>query len=145
VHRDIKPENVLMADDGRVLVSDFGLARSADQSDAPSSPDAPLEAALTTQTDAFVGTPAYMSPEQIDGAEAGPRSDLFSFCVALYEALHGERPFAGDSLAQLREAIAQGRLRDVPRRARVPSWLRRVLERGLSFDPARRYQSMEQL
>jgi tetratricopeptide (TPR) repeat protein len=142
VHRDVKPENILVAHDGQVLVTDFGLARAA--SAAPSG-ELPVDSARMTLTGAVVGTPAYMAPEQIDGGEVSVQSDIFSFCVALYEALCGQRPFAGDTLTQIREAITRGQIREPPRDVSVPTWLRRVLARGLSANSAARPRSMREL
>src|SRR5262249_33688089 len=76
--------------------------------------------------------------EQLRGEAADARSDLFSFCISLYEALYGERPFPGDTVSTLRESIERGLLRKPPARARVPKWLRRALLRGLHPDPAAR-------
>jgi eukaryotic-like serine/threonine-protein kinase len=142
VHRDIKPENVLVANDGRVLVTDFGLARSAAQPPVEAMPD---EVGKLTLTGALLGTPAYMAPEQIDGGEATAKSDLFSYCVALYEALYRERPFGGATLTEVSAAIREGRVREPPRGADVPLWLRRVLLGGLSADPRKRPASMSTL
>jgi serine/threonine protein kinase len=152
VHRDFKPDNVLVARDGRVRVTDFGLARSLDHPDAPmlgaASVDGPSADGLTTtltRTGTLLGTPAYMAPEQLRGAAADARSDVFSFCVALYEALYGERPFAGTTVLVLQAAIEQGAVRRAPIMTRVPSWLRAVLLRGLRAAPERRFASMRAL
>jgi len=98
-----------------------------------------------TQTGAMMGTPAYMAPEQFAGKPADARSDQFSFCVAVYEALYGERPFAGKSLTDLTRNVLAGRVREAPAGASVPSWLRRVLLRGLRPERDERHPSMEAL
>ncbi|PTL85778.1 serine/threonine-protein kinase [Vitiosangium sp. GDMCC 1.1324] len=156
VHRDFKPDNVLLGRDGRVRVADFGLARGTFP-DAPSGPaasargDAPggelqsPAAGPLTRTGALLGTPAYMSPEQHQGREVGAPSDQFSFCIAFYEALYGERPFSGSDSSALLEEMSHGRVRPPPRGTTVPSWLRQVLLRGLSFSPEKRFPSMEAL
>ncbi len=133
VHRDFKPDNVLVGDDGVVRVADFGLARAVrDGDDVPPSvpsPPSPLLAHHMTRTGAAVGTPRYMSPEQRDGRPADARSDQYSFCVALWEALRGEHPVLKDEAAR-------------PERAAVPARLRSALERGLSADADARWPSM---
>jgi eukaryotic-like serine/threonine-protein kinase len=155
VHRDFKPGNVLVGDDGRVRVLDFGLARSADDADvaatdAPDLADTALSApgALSTpltRTGSFLGTPAYMAPEQWQRQPAGARADQFSFCVALYEALYGERPFAGETLDELAAEILSGELRRVPSNSAVPPRFRAILRRGLSRAPEGRFPSMDAL
>ncbi|MFZ6183707.1 protein kinase domain-containing protein [Nannocystis pusilla] len=154
VHRDFKPANVLVADDGRVLVADFGLARPLDADAAASAADMTLpmrdaaECPDSTQRQettrgSVAGTPAYMSPEQLRGGPVDARSDIFSFCVALYEALAGRRPFTGHTAESLHAAIVAGTLAPPPRGAagRVLA----VVGRGLAFDPARRFASMTEL
>jgi serine/threonine protein kinase len=157
VHRDFKPDNVLVARDGRVRVTDFGLARSVDGDTGwatsldPSTVECAGSSALTstlttlTRTGALLGTPAYMAPEQLRGGAADARSDVFSFCVALYEALYRKRPFAGLTMTALRAAIEQGALRPVPGVDPVPRWLRGVILRGLRADPEQRFASMREL
>jgi tetratricopeptide (TPR) repeat protein/predicted Ser/Thr protein kinase len=152
VHRDFKPTNVLISRDGRVRVLDFGLAR-APEAKAPAEIDAlsptemaprsPALAASLTRADVLMGTPAYMAPEQLMQLPTDARSDQFSFCAALYEALYGERPFAGESMEALIFEVTQGRVRQPPMASRVPTWLRRVLLRGLRPDPKDRHPSMD--
>jgi serine/threonine-protein kinase len=143
VHRDFKPDNVLVGRDGRVRVTDFGLARSAGGVDLPETHPQEL-AASVTHTGTVLGTPAYMAPEQLAGSVTDARSDLFSFCVSFYEALYGERPFAGSTIFQLRQAIAKGAV-VTPSTPAVPAWLRRLVVRGLRADPAERYPSVRAL
>ncbi|MCY1055479.1 serine/threonine-protein kinase [Nannocystis sp. SCPEA4] len=146
VHRDFKPANVLVGG-GRIRISDFGLARLGEEALAEVERTADEHVAALaepmTRTGAVLGTPAYMAPEQLAGGQASARSDQFAFCVVLFEALHGHRPFRGDNLAQLCEAFQRGALvkpaRPVPRR------LQAVLERGLQVDPERRFPSMDAL
>jgi tetratricopeptide (TPR) repeat protein len=109
---------------------------------APSS--SPLDHTLT-QTGAVLGTPAYMSPEQFDGRPADARSDQFSFCVALFEALYGDRPFKGRSFVELAANVVSGRLSEPTPARPVPVWARAALERGLRPDPADRFPSMAAL
>ncbi len=140
VHRDFKPNNVLVGRDGRARVTDFGLARAirADGERGPPA-GAPLEAS------GFSGTPAYFAPEQLERQSADARTDQFSFAVSLYEALYGERPYAGTSLRELALELRGGAIRPAPRNASVPPYLRRVLLRALSRSPSDRYESMEAL
>jgi len=148
VHRDFKPDNVLVGDDNRVRVADFGLAFAAEVTPPPST-GAPTEhdgrdsrpALALTAVGAVVGTPGYMAPEQFAGGTIDARTDQFSFCVALYEALHGERPNADF-------AFANG-TRPPPRRTEpdptYPRWLWDVVMRGLALEPEQRFGSMDAL
>ncbi|PRQ09227.1 serine/threonine-protein kinase [Enhygromyxa salina] len=151
IHRDFKPENVMLGDDGRVRVMDFGLARRGDEQtfdepgrEHPSSRSDSFSLALT-KTGTQVGTPAYMAPEQFEGKLAGAHSDQFEFCVALYEALYGRRPFVGDSYQDLARAVLRGELQPPPPTAKVPGWIAKVVTRGLAVDPAQRHPSMRAL
>ncbi len=152
VHRDFKPDNVLVGLDGRVRVTDFGLARPfycADELPTPLSVT-PIDLEVASPADtltplgALVGTPAYMAPEQLSGLPVDARADVFSFCTSLWEALYKQRPFSGKTLAELKQRIDAGEARPGPTRA-VPAALRLELLVGLSADPARRQPSMEAL
>ena len=148
LHRDFKPDNVLVGSDGRVRVTDFGVARLAAHWDDPTQPMTLAPIPLfgdSTGTGAAIGSPAYMAPEVIDGREGDVRADVFSFCVALYEALYGEPPFEGDDLFKRRAAIASGEIRDAPRGSAVPGWLRKAVLGGLPVDPEDRWPSMNAL
>ncbi len=151
VHRDFKPDNILVGHDGRVRVADFGLARGAADEPDPALrmpiglSHSPSVDDRLTQTGASVGTPAYMAPEQMSGLEVDHRCDQFSFCVALFEALYGLRPFDAPTLAALAEEIEAGRIRVPPSDRTAPSWLHAVVLRGLSPRPEDRFASMEQL
>lgn len=158
VHRDFKPDNVLVGADGRARVADFGLARgddgamaqvlskqdSAEQHNKSRSESGLLSSPLT-QAGAITGTPMYMSPEQYDGQPIGPRSDQFSFCVALYEALYGIPPFEGQNIAKLAANVLSGRLRPRPAGSQVPSIVHSAISRGLATDPQQRFSSMAEL
>src|SRR5262249_34343275 len=97
------------------------------------------------RTGVLVGTPAYMAPEQFSGACADTRSDQFSFCVALYEAAYGERPFRSHGEDQFAHAILLGTAHGAPSGTSVPGWLEAVLARGWSAQPEQRYPSMHAL
>jgi len=154
VHRDFKPENVLIGDDGRVCVTDFGLVSSAgkdagelDEDGAPGVDEhdsVPLSTSLT-RTGTLLGTPNYMAPEQHARKPVDARADQFAFCVALYEALYGERPFEGDSYWDLASSVTSGQIKEPAARAQVPAWVRRVVVRGLRADPDERFPSMGEL
>jgi hypothetical protein len=147
VHRDFKPDNVLVDRDGRARVTDFGLVGTVDE---PVDLDTTVKAGMAlnvalTQTGAVLGTPSYMSPEQFQGRPADARSDQFAFCVALYEALYGRRPFGGRGYRELHRNVIEGKVEAAPPGARVPAALRRVLLRGLDVDPGARWPDMDGL
>jgi tetratricopeptide (TPR) repeat protein len=163
VHRDFKPHNVLRSDDGRVLVTDFGLARGhGDDAGAavglevtqPAGSALALETTLEatpsrgsldaplTQTGALLGTPAYMAPEQFLGAAPDPRTDQFAYCVTAWQLLVGERPFRGTTIEELRRAASAG---VAGRKVKLPAAIRAVLVRGLDPDPRRRWPEMASL
>jgi serine/threonine protein kinase/tetratricopeptide (TPR) repeat protein len=157
VHRDFKPTNVLVGKDGRVRVTDFGLARehhappepvSVEAAPSPDTgpvkPHSLLELELT-QRGAVMGTPAYMAPEQFRGATADARGDQFSFAVSLWEALYGERPFEGATPSERRENVLAGRIKPPPAYSKVPPWVNRALLRALSTAPEARYPSLDAL
>lgn len=173
VHRDFKPDNVLVgAQDERPRVLDFGLARESGRSvealaaeleategevppsqqqttsSARFSASKSLELGLKgelTQTGAVLGTPAYMAPEQFRGEPSDARTDQFAYCVSLYEALYGERPFRGSTLTALMHSVCEGLVEPEPQYTQVSPQLRRVLLKGLSVSPAERYESMDEL
>jgi tetratricopeptide (TPR) repeat protein/predicted Ser/Thr protein kinase len=152
VHRDFKPLNVMVARDRTVRVTDFGLVRQLAEPGPEGGALAPVmatpapgagEAALDlTRTGDMVGTPRYMAPEQFKGGPLDARTDQFSFCVALYEALYGQPPFASQTLPGLVTSVLEGRVAPPPAKTAVPGWLRRVLLRGLEVDPTQRFPSM---
>ena len=126
VHRDIKPANILLAGGREVKVSDFGIARIA--------------GTKLTQTGALLGSPSYMSPEQVKGLEVDGRSDLFSLGVVLYEALAGADPFSGESPSTVLYKIVHEEPAPLLQRARaVAPALDAVVRRVLAKDPGRRY------
>lgn len=132
LHRDFKPQNVLVGLDGRMRVTDFGLARNAS--------DRSL-----TAPGAVMGTPAYMSPEQLFGQPVDPRADQFSFCVALWEALFGDRPFEGRNLDEIRWTMMNQPLARPPRREELPEAVVDALMRGLRIAPTERFPSLREL
>ena len=139
VHRDLKPANVMVTHEGRVKILDFGLAKDVRGDD--SGGDATMTSAQT-QVGVVMGTPAYMSPEQVSGRALDHRTDIFSLGVLLHEMCTGRRPFTGQSSAELTSAI----LRDDPpsvtdTRSDLPSDLARVIRRCLEKDPRHRLQT----
>jgi tetratricopeptide (TPR) repeat protein len=154
IHRDYKPHNTLVGADGSVKVADFGLARASEtRPTTPTDPPIPDEASTgrrllhepLTQQGAVVGTPAYMAPEQHAGQPCDARSDQFSYCVTVYQALYGALPFPTTSFEVLLAAIATARVQPAPPGSSVPPWLRRAVLRGLAADPAQRWPSMAAL
>ena len=140
VHRDVKPDNVMIGADGRVKVMDFGLARAREAREGPRA----AAAIDVTLAGSLVGTPAYMAPEQLRRVQAGAPADVFAFCVMVWEAVHGARPFAGDTFDALAANVVQGRIA-APPRSEAPRWLDAVLRRGLAVDPALRFPHMDAL
>ncbi len=126
------------------LANDDGVVREM-QDTQPSPGSLDLFGARLTRTGAIMGTPAYMAPEQFFKAATDARSDQFSFCVTLYEALYGERPFPGNNIQTLVGNIVQGNIRPPPAGTKVPAWVRKILLRGLRPTAAERYPSMAEL
>ncbi len=149
LHRDFKPDNAIVGRDGRVRVLDFGLARSEralaqseDACEARTTHDMGDLNVQMTVVGRVVGTPAYMSPEQLDGGLCDARSDIFAYSVALWEALYGIRPFRGESIEELSRKIRRGALQEGGERD-VPRWLRTALMKGFAGDPEARWQTMD--
>jgi TolB-like protein len=143
IHRDLKPANIMIAPDGRVKVLDFGLAKEL-RAGGPAA--ATLTAVGHTHAGVVMGTPAYMSPEQVAGRPVDHRTDLFSLGVLLYEAVSGRLPFTGDSSAELASAI----LRDTPRPLSEISTdltpeLAGIIRRCLEKDPRQRIQTAREV
>lgn len=174
IHRDFKPANVIVGPQNHVTVVDFGLARSAEldttlgtstaphanaNADADAEPDASAHArgssdsvatrALLskrlTGTNMIVGTRGYMAPEQLLGLTVGPRADQFSFCVALYEALYGIRPYPGKNALETATSFANGVFIEPTDRKGVPRRVHEVLCKGLSVEPDDRFGSVDAL
>jgi eukaryotic-like serine/threonine-protein kinase len=145
VHRDLKPSNIIVTDQGRIRILDFGLAKLVDRAGPGLSEEGPTNTnpALVTAQGTIMGTVAYMSPEQAEGKVVDARTDIFSFGSVLYEMVTGQRAFQGDTPLSAVTAV----LRDEPKqinhmREGVPRELERVITRCLRKDPDRRWQSM---
>jgi tetratricopeptide (TPR) repeat protein/TolB-like protein/predicted Ser/Thr protein kinase len=135
VHRDFKPHNVLVAKNDQVYISDFGLATSFESAKMG-----------MTRTGAFVGTPRYMSPEQVEGLPVDSRSDLYSLGLVLYEMVAGEVPFSGDSTWQVMYQRVKERPKDVKTvNPELPDNVARTIMHCLEKDPADRYQSAKEI
>jgi len=132
VHRDIKPANIMYSEEkDLVKVTDFGIAR--------------ITASSRTKTGVVLGTPSYMSPEQLAGKHVDGRSDLFSLGVMMYEMLTGQQPFTGDSMAALMYQITNAKQKDITKiREDLPPCVKTIVEKALQKDPAKRFQTGEE-
>jgi hypothetical protein len=150
LHRDFKPDNVLVDRDGRVCVADFGLASLGGESDAQTKAlrdSVPLD---LTRTGTLLGTPVYMSPQQLRGESVDERADQFAFCVTAWEAVYGNRPFGTElkglaAIAELASTIETTGVTPPPTSSPVPARVREVIVRGLAADPEKRWPTMDAL
>jgi len=145
IHRDFKPDNVLVGSDGRVRVTDFGLAAAKPTASASGRMQQHIGDVNLTTSGSVMGTPAYMAPEQFVGGNVDPRTDQFNFCVAIYEALYGERPFDGKNFHELGDNVCDGRVKPAPANTEVSGALRAIVLRGLSVKPGDRFATMDEL
>lgn len=143
IHGDVKPDNVLVGDDQRVRVVDFAMIGDA-QLVAVTDPGAVATPGTTQQSPPF-GTTGYMAPEQLRGEAVDARSDQFSLCVTLYEALFGRAPFAGDDYQARVAAVLAGRVQPPPVDHGVPAAVLAALRRGLAVEPAERWPDVPAL
>ncbi|MEM7156143.1 MAG: serine/threonine-protein kinase [Myxococcota bacterium] len=150
IHRDLKPANIMRNDDGVVKVLDFGLARLAEYEDESTEGALPVSASSSlssnlTQSNVIMGTPAYMAPEQLEGRPLDPRSDQYSFCVALWEGLTGTRPFGGEDVDGQLKARLDGPPAWPSDAPPVPRAITDALRKGLAVDADARWPSMAHL
>ncbi len=158
VHRDLKPENVMIGEDGRVRVMDFGLvdehkASNDDQhvvtqemkNASANKTRNELETVQPTTTGVLLGSPAYMAPEQWQGIATGPAADQYAWSVMAWELLYDERPYTGADLDELRRRVLAGTPRKPTRGRRVPAWLVGIITRGLARNSDERWPNIDSL
>jgi len=148
VHRDVKPDNIFVEDGGRVVVMDFGLARSPADRDAESGYACGCIGANTASFDidsAIVGTPGFMSPEQAEGRPVDSRTDQFGFAATAWDILHRSPPFRGASMEELLAAVAAHRVEPPPGTTEVPGAVTETLRRALRVSPSARYPNLTAL
>lgn len=154
VHRDFKPHNVVIADEGRIRVLDFGLARTQGATSAVGATPNPGAVATAEHTEGLtaltvdgtvLGTPGYMAPEQLRGDPLDARSDQYAFCLSLYEALYGTPAFKRGAPEQVLAEMEAERILPPVRSARIPARIRKALARGLSASPDHRFDGMAPL
>jgi tetratricopeptide (TPR) repeat protein len=149
VHRDVKPSNMLLGQDGRVRVTDFGIVKQVDAEEPEplatghkatlESPSDPVLAGTMTHAGSMMGTLGFMAPEQIEGKSVDARADQFGFCVSLYRALFDAAPFKGTLLGEARSEAT------LPKDSRVPAWVTHAVMRGMRLAPEERFPSMREL
>jgi eukaryotic-like serine/threonine-protein kinase len=143
IHRDIKPENIMLRDDGLVKVLDFGLAKLIEKKNEPVDVEADTLSQVDTTPGMVMGTPAYMSPEQVRGLPTDARTDIWSFGVVLYEMLTGRAPFAGETTSDKIASILKSEAAPLARNA--PPELKRIIGKTLKKNQDERYQSIKDL
>ena len=135
VHRDVKPANVLLTDEGEPKVTDFGIAKVAEDS-----------LGTGTLTGELLATPAYLAPERLAGQPATPSSDLYAVGVLLYEALSGRRPFRGDTPMVVLDAVKHGKVEPLSQvRPELPESIDAIVRRAMATDPEARYSSADEM
>lgn len=147
VHRDVKPSNILLGENGRAKIADFGIARSVTRQSSSAALETVRDVSVLesrsdlTRTGASIGTPAYMAPEQHGKGPVDASADLFAFCITAWETIFGERPFRGSNADELLSDIRRGRVRQ-PSHTQLDPSTEATLRQGLSYRPSKRPSSM---